>query len=295
MKVSIRFILLLGVVALFGAVSAGAFLRSLGKDVLQGRRFEGKQLRIFVGSASRPPTEEAVRRFEEITGSRIELHVGSSGEMLSQIELTEKGDIYFPGSSDYMELAKRRGVVDPATEVRVAYVLPALNTPKGNPKGIRSLEDLAKPGVRVGLARPDTVCVGLYAVEVLERAGLSERVRKNIVTYAESCAKTVQIVATRQVDAVLGWEVFGHWEPERVETVFLPPESVPRIGYIPAAVCRSSKEREVAQAFLEFLISSEGQAIFRKWHYLTTEEDARAFATPTTPIGGEWTLPASWK
>lgn len=295
MRANARFLLIVGMMALFGVVGVGALLQAPREAASQGRRFEGKRLRVFVGSASQPPTEEAVRRFEELTGARLELHVGGSGEMLSQMELTGEGDVYFPGSSDYMELAKRRGVVDPATEVRIAYVLPAVNTPKGNPKGIRSLGDLAKPGVRVGIARPDTVCVGLYAVEVLERAGLSERVRKNIVTYAESCAKTVQIVATGQVDAVLGWEVFSHWEPERVETIFLPPDLVPRIGYIPAAVCRSSKEREVAQAFLEFLISSEGQAIFRKWHYLTTEEDARALATPTTPIGGEWTLPASWK
>jgi molybdate transport system substrate-binding protein len=50
----------------------------------------------------------------------------------------------------------------------------------------------------------------------------------------------------------------------------------------------------VAQAFIDFLISDEGKAIYKKWHYLTTEAEARAYALPTTPVGGEWTLPAVW-
>lgn len=258
-------------------------------------RFAGRRIEVFVGSASQPPTEEAAKRFEELTGARLDLHFGGSGAMLSQIKLAGRGDIYFPGSSDYLELAKREGLLDPPTEVRVAYLLPAINTPKGNPRGIRSLADLGSPGVRVGIARPDTVCVGLYAVEVLERAGLSDRIRPNIVTHAESCAKTAQIVATGQVDAVIGWRVFAHWDPERIETILLAPDEVPRIGYLPAAICRFSRDRELARAFLEFLISAEGQAIFRNWRYLTTEGEAHALARPDTPVGGEWPLPESWR
>jgi len=259
------------------------------------QQFTGRRLELFVGSASQPPTEDAARLFEERTGADIEVHFGGSGAMLSQMKLAGRGDIYFPGSSDYMELAKREGDVDPETEIRVAHLIPAINVPAGNPGGIRSLADLAGSSVRVGIARPDSVCVGLYAAEVLERTGLGERVRTNVVTHAESCAKTAQLVATGQVDAVLGWRVFHYWNPERIETVLLSPDQVPRIGYLPAAVSRYARDRELALAFLEFLTSPDGQAIYRRWHYLTTVEEARAFARPDTPVGGEWTLPESWR
>lgn len=259
------------------------------------RPLAGKTLELFVGSASKPPTEQCAKLFEEKTGARLLTHFGGSGLMLSQAKLSERGDIYFPGSSDFMELAKREGLVLPETEQVVVYLVPAINVPRGNPKGVFSLEDLCRPGTKVGIARPDTVCVGLYAVEVLEKAGLGKKARPNIATYAESCEKTAQLVALGSVDAVIGWSVFEHWNPDKIQTVPLPPERVSRIGYIPVAILRGSREPELARAFIAFLRGEEGLAVFRKWHYFTTEAEARRLALPTTPVGGEWPLPEEWK
>lgn len=258
------------------------------------REFEGRKLVLFVGSASQPPTELAAQRFEEKTGAKLEVHFGGSGTMLAQMRLAEQGDIYFPGSSDYMELAKREGDVNPDSEVIVSYLIPAINVPKGNPNNVRSIEDLAKPGIRVAIARPDTVCVGLYAVELLETSGLASQVRPNIVTHTESCAKTAQIVALAQVDAVLGWRVFEYWEPDKIQTVLLPKDRVTRVGYIPAAIGANSREPQLARAFLEFLTSEQGQVIYRQWHYLTSVEETRQFTRDDAPVGGTWPLPEGW-
>jgi molybdate transport system substrate-binding protein len=252
-------------------------------------------LEVFVGSASKPPTEAAVDAFEKKAGVKVEAHYGGSGKMLSELKLAERGDLYFPGSSDYMEVAKREGLVFPETERRVVYLIPAINVQRGNPHRIRGLQDLTRKGLRVGIARPDTVCVGLYAVELLESQKLSEALRPNLVTQTESCEKTAQILSLKSVDAILGWEVFEHWDPTNIETIYLPPEQVPRIGYIPAAVAKFTKNRALAESFLTFLTSEEGQAIYRKWRYLTSVEEARKHATPSTPVGGEWQLPASWR
>jgi molybdate transport system substrate-binding protein len=43
--------------------------------------------------------------FEQRTGAKVILHFGGSGQMLAQLKLAQRGDLYFPGSSDYMELA----------------------------------------------------------------------------------------------------------------------------------------------------------------------------------------------
>jgi molybdate transport system substrate-binding protein len=260
-----------------------------------GADFKGRTIELFVGSASKPATEEAAVLFEQRSGAKLVVHFGGSGQMLSQLKLTGRGDIYFPGSSDYMEMAKRESLIVPETERIVVYLIPAINVSKGNPKNLRGLEDLARSGVRVGIARPDAVCVGLYAAEVLEKAGLSDRVRPNIVTQTESCEKTAQLVALGHVDAVIGWDVFEHWQPEKIQTVFLPPERIPRIGYVPIAVAQQAADRELAEAFIEFLTGDEGQAVFRKWHYLTSESDARRHALPTTPVGGEFPIPEGWK
>lgn len=254
----------------------------------------GCSLEIFVGAASQPPVEEAVQAFETLAGIRCILHIGSSGKMLSELMMARQGDLYFPGSSDYMEKAVREGVVRPETVRTVVYLLPAINVPKGNPKGIRSLEDLARPNVRVGIARPDTVCVGLYGVEVLEKNGLAGRVRPRISLYAESCAKLAQSVSLGLVDAALGWEVFAHWDPEHIETIFLPPQQVPRIGFIPIGITTFAREPEAAREFIEFLTGPQGKDIFRRWGYLTSLEEARRHVLPNTPVGGDWPLPKGW-
>lgn len=256
---------------------------------------ENGALEVFVGSASQPATEEAARRFEEKTGIRLNLHFGGSGKMLSEMKLSERGDLYFPGSSDFMERAKEEGLVFEETEKIVVYLIPAINVPRGNPRGIRSLEDLIKPGVRIGIARPDTVCVGLYGVEILEKSGLSEKVRKNIKTHAPSCAKTAQLVSLNLVDAVLGWRVFTYWNPEKIETILLRPDQIPRIGTIPIAISSFCQDRKRAQSFIDFLLSDQGKTVYRKWNYIVAEEEARAFVLPDRPVGGIWELPESWK
>ena len=249
---------------------------------------EGVTIEAFVGSASKPATEEAAKLFEKETGIKVHLHFGGSGKVLSQMLLAQKGDLYFPGSSDYMVKAKRKKAILPKTERKVVYLIPAINVPAHNPKAIATLQDLTKEGVRIGIARPDSVCVGLYALEVLEKAKLREKVKNNVVTNAESCAKTAQLVALDSVDAVLGWRVFQYWNPKKIKTVLLKKDEVPRIGYIPIAISTFSKQRKEAQKFIDFLTSEKGRAIFRKWKYLATLKEARKYTLPDTPVGGEW-------
>ncbi len=264
-----------------------------GPPLCQG--LEQKTLEVFAGAASKPATEEAAQLFEKKTGIQVLLHFGGSGKMLADMKLTGKGDIFFPGSSDFMELAKKEGLVQPQTEERLIYLLPSINVPRGNPKKIQALADLARPGVSIGIGRPDTVCVGLYAVEILEKNGLAATVRPNIKTNVESCEKVAQLAALGMVDAVLGWSVFSSWNPDKIETIALKPAEIPRIGYIPIALSSAPKNPDAARQFIAFLKSDEGRAIFKKWGYLVTEADARKYVLPATPVGGTWELPQSWR
>ena len=128
-----------------------------------------RTLLVFAGAASKPPTEEVARIFGQKAGVEIRLTFGGSGFVLSQMKLARMGDVYFPGSSDFMEKAKREKLVFPETERIITYLVPAINVQKGNPRNIHSLRDLLKPGLRLAIADPEGVCVGTYAVEVVEK------------------------------------------------------------------------------------------------------------------------------
>ncbi|WP_292657491.1 molybdate ABC transporter substrate-binding protein [Nitratifractor sp.] len=258
---------------------------------------ETPRLLIFAGSASKPPTQEAARVFTQKTGIPVDLVFGGSGYVLSQMKLTRKGDLYFPGSSDYMEIAKRQHLVDPKSEKIIVYLVPAITVAKGNPKGIHSLEDLTRPGIRVAIANPDGVCLGTYAVEILEKNFTPEQkkaFRKNLINYTASCAKTATAVSLHQVDAVIGWRVFGHWDPRRIETVPIKASRLVRIGYIPIAVSRFSRHPELAKRFIDFLLSPEGRKIFAKYHYFPSAHAAEKWIGAKKPVGGEYKVPKEW-
>jgi molybdate transport system substrate-binding protein len=275
------------------------FLRSalfvvlmIGLCIAEGETSD-RSITAFCGSASKPAMEEAATQFEHETGIRVDLHFGGSGTMLSQMKLARRGDLYIPGSPDYMSKAIQEGMVDPESVAIIAYLILAIDVQRGNPKNIHTLADLARPGIRVGIGNPEAVCVGLYAVEVLERNGLLKQVQHNIVTHAPSCSATASLVAMQKVDAVIGWRVFSEWNPDKIEAVFLKPHEVSRLAYIPAAISTYSHDNKEAQQFIDFLISAEGQKIFAKWGYIATEKEARVFA-PQAEIGGEYRLPADY-
>jgi molybdate transport system substrate-binding protein len=255
---------------------------------------ESKTITAFVGSASKPPMEEAAAAFERETGIKVYLNFGGSGAMLSQIELSRSGDLYIPGSHDYMVKAEKKGVIDSASVKKIAYLIPVIAVQHGNPKNIQSLADLAKSGIEVGIGNPQAVCVGLYAVEILDFNHLLPEVSKNIVVNAESCEKTATLISLKLVDAVIGWDVFHSWNPEKIDVVYLPADQLPRIAYIPGAVTKFSTDKASAQKFLDFLVSEQGRQIFQKWGYITTESEARKFA-PDAEIGGEYQLPLSYQ
>jgi molybdate transport system substrate-binding protein len=157
---------------------------------------------------------------------------------------------------------------------------------------------LTKEGVRLAIANPETVCVGTYAVEIIEKnLTLDEKakVRKNIINYTESCEKTANAISLKAADAVLGWRVFHFWDPDRIETIYLRPEEIPRIGYIPIGISKFTQDKALAQKFVDFLFSPDAKATFRKYHYLMDLHEARHFTRPDTPVGGEYILPNEWR
>lgn len=259
--------------------------------------YAAQSLLAYAGAASQPPTEEAAKAYEKKTGVKVEVIFGGSGYVLSQMKLAKMGDLYFPGSSDYMEKAKRDGDVLAETEKVIVYLVPAINVQKGNPHNIRTLQDLTKPGLRVAIANPEGVCVGAYAVEILEKNFSPDEkaaFKANLANYTGSCEKTATAISLKQADAVLGWRVFQYWDPERIETITLPKEQIPRIGYIPIAIAKFSQQRAEAQEFIDFLTGPEGRAIFAKYHYFASPDEAFAWLGEKKPVGGEYVVPADW-
>ncbi|MEW5767446.1 MAG: molybdate ABC transporter substrate-binding protein [bacterium] len=243
--------------------------------LLGGCAGQQNSLHVFAGAAGKPAIEEAVRLFEEDYQVKVDVTYGGSGEVLSQILLSQRGDVYIPGSDDYMDKAENKGVVDGRTRRIICDLKPSIVIRKANPKGINELEDLTQPGLKIAIGTPGAVCLGDIALEVFRQAGIEEKVAPNIVTYAHNCQHLLTLLKLKQVDAIIGWDFYEHLAPQEVEGVELPQE-IAQSRNIPAAVISFSKQKKLADKFVRFITGAKGKEIFEKYGYTIVSKRNRS-------------------
>ncbi|KQC09968.1 MAG: molybdenum ABC transporter substrate-binding protein [Methanolinea sp. SDB] len=229
-------------------------------------------LLVYCGAGLREPMDEIAGMFKEKEGIGIEYTYGGSAQLLSQIELYQKGDAYMPGAKSYIDSAIEKGFVD-KTEKVVYHVL-AMVVPKGNPAGITSLEDLAKPGVRVGIGEPAGPAVGKAAKQLLEANGLWEAVDANVCENGVKSGTVNELLvytAMNQVDVAIIWDDL--YNPENMDLIEIPID-IGFVKVIPIGTLTFSENKENAEKFMNYVASDEGKAIFEK-HGFTTYPSAK--------------------
>jgi len=259
--------------------------------------FAEEKIMLFCGAAFKKPLEEIIGEFKKTKEIEVNAVYGGIGTLYSQILLGKQGDLFVVPSPDIMERAKAKGLIIPDSIKNFLYVVPSINVQKGNPKKIRELKDLARPGLKVAIGNPETVYLGILAVEIVEKSLSPEEknaFRKNIVTYGESCEKLTTLLVLRQVDAIIGFTYLEGWYPDKVETVKLKADEIQRIGSGQAGIISYTKNRELARRFIDFLLSDDGQKIFKKYHYFGFLDEAFTFVGERKPIGGEYVVPQEW-
>ena len=225
---------------------------------------------VYAGAAFRPPLEEMGRIFESKYSVPVQFTFTGSNCLLAQIILSQQGDLFLPGEEFYVRLAQKRGYVL-KSEI-IGYFVSVILVRKGNPKGIRSLKDLARPGIRVGLGDPKACAIGEISEAILRKNGLTEEVHKNIVLRAVTAPDLANALRLGTIDACINWDAIANypWVRPAVEIIEIPPEQSVITAY-PLAILKTTKNREAAEKFLQFALT-EGQKILRK-HGFTARND----------------------
>jgi molybdate transport system substrate-binding protein len=230
-------------------------------------------LRVFAAAGAKPAIDEAARSFEQERGQEVEVSYGAGGEVLARMVFLERGDVYIAPEQQFMQGAARQGAVDPLTIRDLAYLIPVLAVQKGNPRRVRALSDLARPGMRVGVTRPETTCLGRIASQVFQRARLAEAIAENVVVQALRPDQLTTWLVLGEVDAVFTWHFYGDLAPDDIEVIWLPPEQLSDIGKMQVAETTYAESRQRARSFVEFLTSSAGRTIFERHGYLVDTEE----------------------
>lgn len=118
------------------------------------------RLSVFAAAGAKPAMDRICGEFQAQHDIKMEVAYGGGGEILSKMILSRSADIYIAPEQKFMENAIAKQAIDPATVTSLAYMIPVIAVAKDNPKHITSLSDLAAPGVRVAVVRPESTLLG---------------------------------------------------------------------------------------------------------------------------------------
>lgn len=222
---------------------------------------------LFVhgGAGLRPALDEIASVFTAETGIPVEYSYKGSGCLLTDIAMSQKGDLYVPGEDFYMEQARRRGFVE--TDALAAAMSLVLVVQTGNPLGIKELKDLGRPGLRVGLGDCEAVAAGRAAHLALHKAGVLEAVMPNVVMSALNVIELGNAVKLGHLDAALVWDATAALYPPTALTAIPLPAEQRVESPIPVAVLRFAKSPAEARRLMEFMRGEKAAQIWRKHGY----------------------------
>ena len=229
-----------------------------------------ESLLVYCGAGMRKPMDEIGSLFEEEHGASINYNYAGSNTLLAQMELTRKGDVYMPGATYYFDLAREKGLTD--HEQLIAYHVPAIAVPRGNPAGITSLADLAEPEVKVILGDSKAAAIGKLGNKILEKNGLYDAVDKNVIARGATVNELIVYVSMKQADASIIWSDLVV-NSEKMEIVEISGgQNIIKI--VPIGTLTSSEQKDTATKFVDFVASPAGKAIFEK-HGFTAYPDEK--------------------
>ena len=111
-----------------------------------------KPLLLFCAAGIKPPVEAVAREYEQTFGVQVQLQYGGSGTLLSNLRVADAGDLFLAADESYIKSARALGLL--AETIPLARQRPVIAVARGNPKNIRTLEDLRRADVRVGHGQP---------------------------------------------------------------------------------------------------------------------------------------------
>lgn len=206
---------------------------------------------------------EIIEGFEdEYPDADVEATFDSSGTLSDQILQGSGADVF--ASADETNMAKLTDT-DVVTEepTVIARNQLVIVTKPGNPEGIETLDDLADVGV-VALCAEDAPC-GRFAGQVLE--GADVEIPESSVTRGQNVRTT--LTAVTEGDAVAGivYVTDAAAAGDAVSTVEIP-EDENAVAVYPIGVISGSLERDLADAFVAYVASDEGQAVLAEYGFL---------------------------
>jgi len=220
-------------------------------------------LNVYGPGGPAAPMKECAAIFSKQRGVKVEVTAGPEAKWSDKAK--RDADLIY-GGAEYMLsqfVQKTPGLVDVKTRTELYPRAAGILVRKGNPRRIRSLADLARPGVRL----VDVTGAGQLGLweDLAGRHGLIPGIQKNILITVPSSAEAIEKWKTLpQLDAWISYESWHLRLKDSTDLVRLPLRDRLYRG-TPIAITKISKNRAQATAFVAYLKSPAGHRVFQKW------------------------------
>jgi molybdenum ABC transporter molybdate-binding protein len=160
------------------------------------------ELKLFAGAMLRPAIDDTLKEFEQREGCRILTVYNGCGILVAQMEAGPKPDAFFACDVSFMKMVASQF----ETPVEVSGNQLVILVKKGNPHGIKTLQDLGKPGVRVGIGHEKQCALGVLTQTTLEFEKVQNQVMKNVLVQSPTGDILVNQLRTGSLDAVVAYK-----------------------------------------------------------------------------------------
>jgi molybdate transport system substrate-binding protein len=222
---------------------------------------------VFAAASLTEAFSEITAAFEAShPGVDMSLSFAGSNTLRAQIEQGAGADVFASANTKEMDALVTSGLVAEGVPQTFLTNRLAVITPANNPAKLSNFNELARPGLKLVLATEE-VPVGRYARQMLENAGadFKARVLANVVSNETDVKQVLAKVQLGEADAGIVYESDAVAAPE------LPVIDVPAewnvLAKYPIAALKHAPHPDLANEFVAFVLSPDGQAILKKWGF----------------------------
>jgi len=265
----------------------------------------GDRLTLVAYSTPREAYEQLIPAFQKTDagkGLSFSQSYGSSGDQSRAIQNGLAGDVVALSLEPDMTKLVDAGLVDKGWNAgehkgMVTDSVVVLVVRKGNPKNIRTWDDLVKPGIEVIEPNPFTSGGAKWNVMAAYGAQLKagrtheqavawlEQMFRNVPVQDKSAREALQTFIGGKGDVLLAYENEAITAQQKEQAVdYVVPDNTILIEN-PIAVVSKSKNTTAAKAFVDYLLSADAQRIFADKGYRPVNEQVAATANFPKPSG----------
>lgn len=227
--------------------------------VLPGCDQKDRKLVVYSGKGMERVMEEIKQNFESKYDVKLDMIYAGSETLLTTINKTKIGDVFMPGSFNFIEKAGDLVL----HHQYVAVHVPVFAVRKDNPNSINSIEDLLKPGIRIAVGNKSMCAIGRISEEIMQSSLKEEEFVKNISITGSTVNELLDLVLHMDVDASLIWGDMMNWpEAKDLKQIEIPQE-INKPKKIHIAVLSTTTDKRKAMLFADF-VATEGKIYFAK-------------------------------